>query len=86
MPKSMRQPVAEGASRNGEMRIDDVKAAPASELHPAPEAHWQIRRHRRQVRDRELAAEEDRHTLDLHSGIGALRGRSPAREVITVTS
>ncbi len=58
--------MAERAARHGEMRVDHVEWAAAPESESPPEAHRQIRRHGRQVRDGELAAEEhgDAHDAD----------------------
>jgi hypothetical protein len=58
------------------VRVDHVEGPAATELESAPEAHRQVRGHRWNVRDGELAPEEHRHAHDAHAVLDAIRRKA----------
>ncbi len=73
-PAPARESVPERARRDDEMRVDHVERTAEGET--ACEAARQIRKHRRQVGDGELTAEEDGRSHHLHPLIVAHRWQS----------
>src|SRR5689334_4283831 len=75
-------PEPEWTARHDEVRVDDVKCTATAELQSSPEAHRQIRGHRRHICDRELTPEEHGHSYDAHAVFDAICRQSerPGRQ------
>jgi hypothetical protein len=54
------------------MRVDDVEPLRPTQLLAAYKSHWQIRKHRRKICNRELPPKEDGHAQHAHRAVVVL--------------